>query len=144
VAYLLDTNLLVYPHDARDPGKQRRATEVLTRFAGSGQARLPAQALAEFSNVLLRKFGHPAARGVRPGRSARESVHRAAADRGGGARGGPGVGAYALSYYEAQVWAVAKLNQVPVVVSEDFQEGATLEGVTFVNPFGKDFSLGQL
>jgi len=33
---------------------------------------------------------------------------------------------------------------VPVVVSEDFQEGATLEGVTFVNPFGKDFSLGQL
>jgi predicted nucleic acid-binding protein len=46
---------------------------------------------------------------------------------------------YMLSYYDAQIWATARLNQVPVVFSEDFNDGLVLEGVRFVNPFGQDF-----
>jgi len=46
-----------------------------------------------------------------------------------------------LAYYDAQIWAAARLNQIPVVFSEDFNSGSTLEGVQFVNPFASDFVL---
>ncbi len=52
-----------------------------------------------------------------------------------------GVRDHQLSYYDAQVWATARLNQVPVIFSEDFKPNATLEGVRFVNPFASDFVL---
>jgi predicted nucleic acid-binding protein len=46
-----------------------------------------------------------------------------------------------LSYYDAQVWAAARLNQVGVVFSEDFAEGSSLEGVRIVNPFAAEYAL---
>ncbi len=52
-----------------------------------------------------------------------------------------GVRDHQLSYYDAQVWATARLNQVPVIFSEDFNSNAPLEGVRFVNPFASDFVL---
>ncbi len=48
-----------------------------------------------------------------------------------------------LAYYDAQIWATAKLNQVPTIFSEDFSSGTLLEGVRFVNPFSADFVLEQ-
>ena len=39
----------------------------------------------------------------------------------------------------AQIWASAKLNQISLVLSEDFNVGGTIEGVQFVNPFVGDF-----
>lgn len=46
-----------------------------------------------------------------------------------------------LSYYDAQIWATARLNQVPTVFTEDFQDGQRLEGVRFVNPLVAGFEL---
>ena len=46
-----------------------------------------------------------------------------------------------LAYYNAQIWASARLNQVTVVFSEDFNDGQVLEGVRFVNPFSSKFQL---
>ena len=51
-----------------------------------------------------------------------------------------GVRDHHLSYFDAQIWAVAKLNQVAVIVSEDFNSGGTLEGVHFLNPFDAGFN----
>lgn len=47
--------------------------------------------------------------------------------------------AYEMSYFDAQIWAVARLNQVPVVLSEDFSHRAILDGVEFMDPFRNDF-----
>ena len=44
-----------------------------------------------------------------------------------------------LSFWDAQLWAVAKLNQFDTILSEDFQAGSRLGGVRFVNPFAADF-----
>ncbi len=41
---------------------------------------------------------------------------------------------YQFSFWDAQIWATAKLNQIPVVYTEDFIVGAAIEGVCFVNP----------
>jgi len=54
-----------------------------------------------------------------------------------------GVRDYKLSYYDAQIWATARLNQVTIVFSEDFQDGLFLEGVKFVNPFAPGFDINQ-
>lgn len=34
---------------------------------------------------------------------------------------------------------MARLNQIPLVLSEDFQDGLALDGVRFVNPFARSF-----
>lgn len=49
-----------------------------------------------------------------------------------------GVRDYQLSYYDAQIWACARLNQIPVIFSEDFNHGI-LEGINIINPFAQDF-----
>jgi predicted nucleic acid-binding protein len=46
-----------------------------------------------------------------------------------------------LSFWDAQIWAAARLHRIPVVLSEDFNPGAVIEGVRFVDPFGEDFEL---
>lgn len=54
---------------------------------------------------------------------------------------GRGVRDHKLAYYDAQLWAAAHLNQLTLLLSEDFQSGRVLEGVRFVNPFAADFRL---
>jgi predicted nucleic acid-binding protein len=49
-----------------------------------------------------------------------------------------GVTEHGLSVWDAQIWAAALMNQVPVVLSEDFQHGRVVEGVRFLNPFRLD------
>lgn len=55
-----------------------------------------------------------------------------------------GVGEHAFSFYDAQIWAAAKLSQIPTVLSEDFSANATIEGVTFLNPLEAAFDLDDL
>jgi len=52
-----------------------------------------------------------------------------------------GVREHKLAYWDSQLWATARLNQIPIILSENFSVGATLEGVHFVNPFAPDFVL---
>jgi len=49
-----------------------------------------------------------------------------------------------LSYYDAQIWAVARLGQMGVVLSEDFNPGTVLDGVSFTNPLDPAFDLATL
>ncbi len=46
-----------------------------------------------------------------------------------------GVRDYQFNFWDAQVWATARLNQIPLVFSEDFYAGTSIEGVRFANPF---------
>ena len=55
-----------------------------------------------------------------------------------------GVRDHQFSYFDAQIWAVAKLNQIPTVLSEDFASGSTVEGIAFANPFASTFDLDTL
>ncbi|MDI7249955.1 MAG: hypothetical protein QME93_07795, partial [Bacillota bacterium] len=44
------------------------------------------------------------------------------------------------SGWDAQMWATARLNQIPVVLSEDLgSRTASVEGVWFVDPFAPEF-----
>jgi predicted nucleic acid-binding protein len=140
---LIDTNLLIYLFDQNEPVRQSRATEVLDQLELMGLGRLSVQNLAEFFSVSTRKLSPPM------------SPSEALAQVNLFTRAWPvfdltpliileagrGVRDYQMSYYDAQIWATARLNQIPVIFSEDFNVGAALEGVQFVNPFAPEFVL---
>lgn len=148
--YLLDTNVLVYGVGGRDPDKQARALDVLARVGRTGpsgpSAALPAQALAEFARVGMRKLV--------PSLSADEVYGQIELYErvfpvlpltpGVVLEAVRGVRDHSLAYFDAQIWAAAKLNQVPTVLSEDFASGSTVEGVTFVDPFSSTFDPSAL
>jgi predicted nucleic acid-binding protein len=46
-----------------------------------------------------------------------------------------------MIFWDTQIWAATRLNQIPIVFSEDFNVGAVTEGVHFVNPFAEDFQI---
>ena len=144
MTFLLDTNVLVYPHDEAETAKGNRAGEVLKALSTRGRAALSAQALAEYASVTLRKF-----------KLSPQEVYDQIEDLAKAFQILPlsewvvfealrGVRDHHFSYYDAQVWAAAKLHQLPVVLSEDFASGATVEGVTFLNPFADNFDLTML
>ena len=144
--YLFDTNVLVYAVDPRDPAKRDRARETIRRAVRSGSAALPSQALSEYANVRLKKL-RPAPDPEAIGRE----VERLLLAFPVLALTGPvvlealrGVRDHGLSYYDAQIWAVARLGQVDVVLSEDFNPGAVLEGVRFANPLDPAFDPSSL
>jgi predicted nucleic acid-binding protein len=140
----LDTNLLVYAYDRSEPEKQRRAREVLAALAAAQAGVVSAQVLAEFFVTVTRKLAAPL-----PVASALEQLAShlhlwKVVDVTGilAATAAAAASKYRLNYWDAQVWAAARQNQVSVVLSEDFSHGAEVEGVRFVNPFGADFCLG--
>jgi predicted nucleic acid-binding protein len=54
-----------------------------------------------------------------------------------------GVRQHHLNFWDAQIWATARMNQVLIVFSDDFGDHPLLEGVRFVNPFTADFRLNE-
>jgi predicted nucleic acid-binding protein len=140
---LVDTNVLIYFYDTHTPKKQKRAELVLNRLQEAGLGRLSTQNLAEFVNAAMRNLDPPMT-AVRAFDQAAlfaatwpifnltpQIVLEAAR----------GVRDHQMAYYDAQMWAAARLNQIPVILSEDFQDGQILEGVRFADPFAPAFDL---
>ena len=138
--YLLDTNVLVYCFDGAEHEKQARALVVVARVGRPGPAgltaTLPAQALAEFARVVTGRLRPPLPADevyrqvelyerVFPVVALTSAVVLEAVR---------GLRDYGFSYYDAQIWAVAKLNQVSVVLSEDVASGSTVEGIAYRGP----------
>jgi predicted nucleic acid-binding protein len=140
---LIDTNILVYIFDTRDLSRQDQAVSILRHLEKTNQGQLSAQCLAEFYNATTRgkqsilprseAFLHVQRwMSVYPVYPVTDSIVLEAAR---GSRD------YNLAYYDAQIWAAARLNQISVIFSEDFQDGQILEGVRFINPFAPQFEL---
>jgi predicted nucleic acid-binding protein len=139
---LIDTNVLVAAYDRADPERQQCALSLLDRLVAAGSGYLSAQVLSEFYVVVTHMLSAPltAAQAydrimhfmqVWPVLDATGLVVLEAV-RGVQAR-------HFGSYRDAQVWAVARMNQVPVVLSADLENGALVEGIRFVNPFAAEF-----
>jgi predicted nucleic acid-binding protein len=135
----VDTNILVYTCDRSEPKKQKQALEVLDRLVSTATGVISTQVLAEFFVAVTstRKFASPMSKVeayeyVQDYMSAWEVVSITPMIVLEAVRG---VCHYQLSLWDAQLWAAARLNQIPVIYSEDFNVGAVLEGVSFINPF---------
>ena len=144
--YLIDTNVLIYAYDAADPGKRDTAIGVLERLATTGRGALSVQVLGEFYTNVIRKPRIPLTRA-----QARDSVIRlstswhtlevevrtmlAAAEASA---------LHGLPYWDALVWATARVNGIQTVLTEDGQDGRVIDTVQLVNPFAPSFDLARL
>jgi predicted nucleic acid-binding protein len=134
--YLIDTNVLVYLHDGRDAGRQRRASRVVRHLGRTRRAALSSQVLGEFASVVLRKLEPPM-----PAQQVRTQIGRFRRRFPVYPVTGPvvdealrGVVDHRLGFWDAQVWAVARLHQIDVVIGQDSRPG-TLDGVRWLDPF---------
>ncbi|HUR83331.1 MAG TPA: PIN domain-containing protein [Thermoanaerobaculia bacterium] len=140
MAALVDTNVLVYRYDPRDPRKQKIAADLLRRGITDGSIAIAFQAVIEFYAAVTRPL-----RGFRrllePQEATRETeelllqydvlypdahVLRAALR---------GCATYQLSWFDAQMWAYAETHGLPEILSEEFQHGRTYGTVLATNPF---------
>lgn len=143
---LIDTNVLVYAHDAADHEKQRGALAVLERLAANGGGVLSTQCLVEFVNAVTRRLA--------AGLSFRNAgvlvewyanaytvfpvTSHAVADACRAVASTP------FSLWDALIWAVAKANRVPIILTEDLQHRPRIEGIRYLNPFALDFDISLL
>jgi len=141
VAFVVDTNILVYRFDARFPSKQRIADEVLRAGVTDGSVRVPHQAIVEFVAAVTRVRA-PGAHCILEPAEARieaeemlnqfevlypdETLLRTALR---------GAAAYQLSWFDAHMWAYAEHFGIRELVSEDFQQGRHYGTVRIRNPF---------
>jgi predicted nucleic acid-binding protein len=145
ITILVDTNVLVYAHDQSERPKQRQAIDVLNQIVVAGSGALSTQTLSEFYNVATRKLSPPL------------TLTQAEAQLHNFVDSWPvfdvtppvvleaarSVREHGMSFWDAQIWAVAWLNGLSVVLSEDFDPGAEVEGIRFINPFAAGFQLEE-
>ena len=140
---LIDTNVLVYAYDSMERVKQRQALAVLRRLVAVGRGKISTQVLGEFCAVTTTKLDPPLTRA--------EAVDQVVALAATWPvllvtpfivfEAARGAAQHQLHYWDAQLWATARLNQISIVLTEDFAHGRWLDGVEFVNPFAETFDL---
>jgi predicted nucleic acid-binding protein len=140
---LIDTNVLVYTLDVDEADKRQRAQTLLRRLQASKTGVVSAQVLGEHQSVVSHRFRRT--HGPEEAAMATERWARAFPVHDTSLRvvleALRATVRYQMPYYDAQIWAVARVNHIPLVLSEDFADGAVIEGVRFANPFAKGFDL---
>jgi predicted nucleic acid-binding protein len=141
VAALVDTNVLVYRFDGRDPAKQAKATTLLRAGIADHSIRVPHQALLEFVAACTRPLskGGPSLLCAAEARLEMEDmlgqfevvypdeeVLRTAIR---------GAATYGLPWFDAHVWAYAERFGLDPIWSEDFEHERRYGRVRALNPF---------
>ena len=140
MAFLVDTNILIYRWDPRDPRKQSIAEALLREYVETGSLYIPHQAIVEFVAVAprLRWMGQPVLTIDDVLREAEElliefpilypdeAMLRTALR---------GMATYGLSWFDAHLWAYAEHYGMAQMLSEDFPHGRRYGTVVVRNPF---------
>lgn len=145
---LMDSNILIYMFDPGDEYRRKKAVEIVVALGDTGEGCLSAQCISEFYSVVTReKRGNPPFLSSRLAAQKSDELARSfetfpvtlpvvlEAVR-GSIR-------HQIHFWDALIWAAARLNQIPIVFSEDFSDNTTLEGVRFVNPFTPQFQMSE-
>lgn len=142
MASLIDTNVLVYRFDPRDPVKQRIAHDLLRESHGNDNLLLPHQAIVEFVAAVTRpRLDLDGAPLIPLDEALLEAEELLAqfpivypnaevlftAMR--------GVATYRMSWFDAHLWAHAEVHGIPEILSEDFAHGRHYGRVRVIDPF---------
>lgn len=143
---LVDTNILVYAYDRSEPAKQARALATLEGVLERGDGSLTTQILAEFFRAVTGRLSAPVP--VADGLEAVEDIlaswqvlpvpPRAVGEAARGVRD------HGLPFWDALVWASAKLAGIPLILTEDLPGAESIEGVAYGDPLATGFDLGSL
>ncbi len=130
----IDTNIVVYAYDGRDPVKQEQARAVIADT--KRRPVVSTQVLGEFYVTITRKLETPVAMPV-----AREAVERLSRfpviplDRDLALAAIDTTQSHQLSYWDALIVEAARVGGCRTLLTEDFTAGSEIRGVDIVNPF---------
>ena len=140
---LLDTNILIYAFDPLDETRQEQAIAILLKLEEEEKVCLSTQSLSEFASAAMIKLGLNVDEIMDKISDWQNAFHVFNLTPQIVLEATRGVRDRKLSYYDAQIGAYARLNQIPAIFTEDFQDGQILEGIRFVNPFVDKFMLDE-
>lgn len=132
----VDTNVLVYARDTRDPLKQARAAEWLDRLWQQRTGRTSMQVLSEFYAVAMRRLSPRLGREV-----VWEEVSRyfawspIAIDRALIRRAHDIEQRYGISWWDSMIVAAAQSLDCALLLTEDLQEGMVFGTLAVRSPF---------
>jgi predicted nucleic acid-binding protein len=131
----LDTNVLVYSVD-RDAGdRHNTAVKLVERSVRAGNCVQPLQSLCEFFNIATRKIGLDVSIAAEVVARWQAAVPIEPASNDDLRNAMRAVREYGLSFWDALLWATVRRVGVELLISEDFQDGRSIEGVRILNPF---------
>ncbi|MBE9007977.1 PIN domain-containing protein [Fortiea sp. LEGE XX443] len=138
---LLDTNILVYIYDPLDAAKQTQASAITDRLIRSGKAVISTQIMGEFfmATTRSRRLLLTPAEALERMRIYLAACHVVDITRLITLEAIRGVETHNFQFWDAQIWATARLNQIEEIYSEDFASGSMVEGVRFTNPLMSGF-----
>jgi predicted nucleic acid-binding protein len=142
---LIDTNVLIYSTGVDGSPKAAAADSVLTVLSGTESGVVSTQVLSEYATTMLRLYmrsAHPTV--VRELAVLRETWSVLLVTEEVIADAVRGTIEHGMSFYDAQLWATARLAGIEVVLTEDFSDGRVVEGVRFVDPFSPSFDPREL
>jgi predicted nucleic acid-binding protein len=129
-----DTNVLVYAVDRTEGDRHVTASLLIERALRKRRGMLILQTLAEFYSVTTGKLKGRPEDMLRFLDRLRAVLVVHAADERDFDRATRG-DRHGLSFWDALLWATSDRIGVRYLLTEDFQDGRTLGGVTFVDPF---------
>lgn len=142
MASLIDTKVLVYCFDPRDPAKQRVANEALRAGLVHDSLVLAHQSIVEFVAAVIRPLADLGGAPLLPLAEARLEAEDLMAqfrvlypDREVLLTALRGTAIYGLSWFDAHSWAYAEVHGLSEILSEDFEHGRHYGKVRAVNPF---------
>ena len=142
MASLVDTNILVYRFDPRDPAKQTVASDVLRAGLVGDSLVIAHQGIVEFIAAVTRPRVDLDNAPLLPHADACQEAEGFMAqfpvlypDREVLLMAMRGAAAYGLSWFDAHLWAYAEVHSLPEILSEDFEHGRHYGKVRVVNPF---------
>lgn len=134
----LDTNVLAYAVDPRDPAKRERARQCMTAVEATSTVVISTQVMLEFHSVLTGKLRmEPAqSRALVQATSMRYEVVTLTSDL--IMRGLDVHIIHRLSHWDACIIIAAAAAGCREILTEDMQHGALIEGVRLRNPFASE------
>jgi len=132
----VDSNVLIYAHDANAGVKQERAAERLRELWENGLGRLSTQILEEFYVNVTQKIKRPLARSV-----AREVIWNyalwveSAIIPSTVVRASEISEVWKLAFWDSMILAAAEQDSAEQILSEDLNHGQVIAGIRVVNPF---------
>jgi predicted nucleic acid-binding protein len=129
----LDTNILVYVYDLRDPQKQVKAHELVRSIIYERTGVISTQVLQEFASVALTKLHH-SVETVTQELIVFESLEVVQVDPKLIHQGAELFERYKINFWDAILLAAAEEARCDQLFSEDFQAGAVYGKLRVVNP----------
>ncbi len=133
----LDTNILVYAIDAREPAKQRQAIEII-EAASRIACPLGLQCIGEFYVAATRKIGLRPTDAQRRVAELLQTFETFPHSQDAMLLASQEAALGRFQFWDAVLLASASQAGCEVCLSEDMQDGARLENIVVRNPFGRN------